>query len=390
MAVRAWPRILLGAFAGGFIAGAGQLGVAYGFGVLRWGRQYTAGNDNLWSGQLTWTAWIAAVAVVCGGWVGVRTAERLRRNLAVGGRGLAALASAAGAAVTVPLVMLPMRLEHVDIVAHPARIAAVAAGLGLAAGVVAAVAVISVPPVAGNVVTTVAWVWLAACISLARGDDAPRLAVLTVTSGRARGPLASLMLVMLVITVLVSVAIAAIARWGGANRVWVAASGVGGPGLIAVAYLIAGTGISGDHIDQILPYTSALVAVLVGAAASVVVAVVRRPTRPEPKEPMPVDPDLPTGPAEPTVSLPTPSGERTVQLAPVGSPSKPDRSVGSPSKAAGSRDKAVGSRDKPAAPHDNEYIDWVKGLGGDSSEGSRAGRRRTQPEERSEPADPDA
>src|SRR6266542_1871431 len=277
MAARAWSRILLWALAGGFLAGAGQLGVAYGLGILRWDRQYMAGNDNVWNAQLTWAGWIAASAVIFGGWAGVWAARHhLRRNLAIGGRILSALAGAVGAAVVVPLAFLRARLPEPAVVAHPGRQAALAAALGLAVGVLVAVVVLSLGPVAGNVVATAAWVWLAAFVSLGRGSDAPRLAVLDV---------GSLMVTMLFITAVVAAAIAAVARWAGANRSAAGASGAGGPALVAAAYLIGGTGISEDHSDQLAPFMSALVAVAVGVAVSVAVAVVRKPARRPPQEP---------------------------------------------------------------------------------------------------------
>jgi hypothetical protein len=45
------------------LAGAGQLGVGYGLGILRWDRDFTA---DTWHTQLAWVAFLSAVAVVCG------------------------------------------------------------------------------------------------------------------------------------------------------------------------------------------------------------------------------------------------------------------------------------------------------------------------------------
>ena len=43
----------------GVLAGAGQLGVGYGLGILRWDRDFTS---DTWHTQLAWVAFVAAVA----------------------------------------------------------------------------------------------------------------------------------------------------------------------------------------------------------------------------------------------------------------------------------------------------------------------------------------
>lgn len=394
MAARAWSRILLWALAGGFLAGAGQLGVAYGLGILRWDRQYMAGNDNVWNAQLTWAGWIAASAVIFGGWAGVWAARHhLRRNLAIGGRILSALAGAVGAAVVVPLAFLRARLPEPAVVAHPGRQAALAAALGLAVGVLVAVVVLSLGPVAGNVVATAAWVWLAAFVSLGRGSDAPRLAVLDV---------GSLMVTMLLITAVVAAAIAAVARWAGANRYAVGASGAGGPALVAAAYLIGGTGISEDHSDQLAPFMSALVAVAVGVGVSVAVAVVRKPARRPPEEPADEPEELAGEPEPVTAMLPA---VRERMPADRDQPSLGGEARKSRDDVRKSRDKASLGGDLPkggdqepvggertvrlaaARPQDDEYLDWLKGLSDEPPSGSRTARGRSEPPKRSDSDD---
>src|SRR4051794_7358865 len=56
-------------------AGAAQLGLAYGLGIISW--QGAASADS-WATNITWTAWIAAVSVVLGAVV----ADRLCRHTA--------------------------------------------------------------------------------------------------------------------------------------------------------------------------------------------------------------------------------------------------------------------------------------------------------------------
>lgn len=62
--VRIWSRVLGTAVGVAALAGAGQLGIAYGFGLLRFARDFPSGG--LWSTQLTWVAWFAALAALAG------------------------------------------------------------------------------------------------------------------------------------------------------------------------------------------------------------------------------------------------------------------------------------------------------------------------------------
>src|SRR2546430_1258946 len=150
-------------------------------------------------------------------------------------------AAAGGAAVILPLVIRPAGASHPAEGGDPRLAAGLAAGAGLLVGIAAAFATLSVPTVSGSVVTTVIWLWLAALISAAAtlGGGASwanaRLGLLP-----ARGiwvPLA-----LIVPAVLIALAVAAIARFGGSDATAVGVSGLAGPALVGIAYLIGGPG----------------------------------------------------------------------------------------------------------------------------------------------------
>lgn len=268
MAVRTWAGALGSAAGTGVAAGAGQLGLAYGLGIVRWNADFT---ESAWHFQVTWLALLAAVAVIVGAavgrWSGTRSgAEHSPPRLII------ALAAAIGAAVMIPLVWHPARAALMDEMGSPALIAVIATAVGLLLGVVAATAAMWVPPVAGNVAATCMWLWLAAALSAAwtigRGD-----AWGTARPGLLPAAGTSIPLLLLGVPALIALIVAAVARFGGSRPVPVAVSGATGPAVLAAAYVI---GAPGGGV-QATAYRYALVAVAVGGAVSVLVALVRRP-----------------------------------------------------------------------------------------------------------------
>ncbi|MEN3304229.1 MAG: hypothetical protein V7603_431 [Micromonosporaceae bacterium] len=266
----AFPVQVLGCAVGaGVVAGAGQLGVAYGLGILRWDAGFASGT---WHWQLTWLALLASIAVIVGAATGQWRAGRSGIPVGLPLRVAAALAAALGAVVMIPLVLHPARVAHVSEPGSPALTAVIATSAGLVLGIVAAVAVLTEPTVAGNIVATVTWLWLVALGS----------AVWTIGRGEAWGEArpgllpvsgAGIPLLLLGMPALVALVVAAVARFGGAGPVRVAISGVAGPALLAAAYLIGAPGGG----TQTSSYQYALLGVAVAAAVSVLVAVARRP-----------------------------------------------------------------------------------------------------------------
>jgi hypothetical protein len=266
MAVSTRTLTTLGVAAGaGVLAGAGQLGVGYGLGILRWDRDFSA---DVWHTQLAWIAFVAAVAVVCGAVAGRwRTGGHASR---IGQRAALVAAGTVGSLVVLPLVMRPARGSHLAESGDPRLVVAMTAGAGLALGVLAAVAVLSVPVVSGNIVSCVVWVWLAGLLSAVTtlGRGAPWG---TARLGLLPGTGIWVPVALLGAPVVIAAAVAGLARLGGNDARFTGASGAAGPALIAAAYLIAGPG-RGVAAQA---YRYALVAVVAGAAVSVLFAVLR-------------------------------------------------------------------------------------------------------------------
>jgi hypothetical protein len=280
--IQAWGRVLAVALGVGALAGAGQLGVAYGLGLVRFARSFS--SDGLWSAQLTWVAWFAALAALAGAAAGAAAAQRHRLDRQLGGRIMLAVAAGLGAAVVLPLTALPA--DGATLVgrtaALPALEAALAAGLGMVVGVLAAVAAQSVRLVALSVTMLVGIVWLLALVSVAP-SLAPTAALPEVRLGvldlpgldGARSPVA--VLSAPVVAVLICGVIAFAARSRGLSPLVTAVSSTAAPGLLALVYLIGSPG-TGDQSVQTAPYAGALIAVAAGLLVSLVVGVVRLPS----------------------------------------------------------------------------------------------------------------
>jgi hypothetical protein len=126
---------------------------------------------------------------------------------------------------------------------------------------------------------------------------------------------------------------------------------------------------------------SALIAIAVGLATSIVVAVVRKPTRRPAAQPAD-EPPLPAEPAE-TALLPPVREKVTAsqQKVAVGGVAADD----DPQPAGGERTVRLAA----AGPHDEEYLDWVKGLSDEPVGGTRPGRRKVERSKRADPDDAD-
>jgi hypothetical protein len=158
MAEKGWTT--QAATAAGIAAGAGaaQLGLGYGLGVIAWPVSATEA-DSVWLGSLGWATWITASATVLGAVI----AGRLRAERSDRWRGLwrfaLAAASALGALVIVALVALPARDAVRAGSLSPQAVAAGYAAAGLLAGLVVAFWAVSSGPVAANLIGTALWLW---------------------------------------------------------------------------------------------------------------------------------------------------------------------------------------------------------------------------------------
>lgn len=361
MAFRTWGKVLLTALGVGALAGAAQLGIAYGLGILRLARTFEGGVENRWSAQLTWVGWFAMVAAIAG----AIAAERLGRRhghatTAASRRALAAVAGL-GATAVAPLCMYPARAAQVLSV-DPVLMAGLTTGLGAAAGALAAVAVLTHRAISWNVVAITAAGWLLALVSVAPSlgsTDSPpavRLGVLDpawLDIGLGQR-LAVVTMPALALTA--GAVIGAIARWRAHPVMPAAASGAAGPALLAVSYFAAGPGTLSDTY-QAAPYWGALLAVGAGALGSVLATVARVPLRGGQAGVLMPDglpPDRQSGGA---------TGEPAHDGGDAGDP-RPDESAFDATAATSPGDRVTRhGAETPVPDRDANYVEWVTALG---------------------------
>ncbi|MGN9906179.1 hypothetical protein ACTMTJ_01375 [Phytohabitans sp. LJ34] len=282
MAIRTWSRVLLAALGVAMLAAASQLGVAFGLGVVRLSRTFPVDQENQWTAQMAWVAWFAMVAAVAGAIAADRMARRRGYEGGTGSRIAYALCGGIGAAVLVPLCMQPARFAIVR-ATDPVLVIGLSATLGAVAGVFVAIAALSYKPLLWNVAAVTGATWALALISVipSLGPDDPlpnlRLGVLDLASFSTGAAQSSAVVTMPLLALALGAATAGLGRWLGRPPVTIAASGIIGPAMLCLAYLVAGPGSDTDKF-QAAPYWGALVAVGAGTLGSVLATVARRPT----------------------------------------------------------------------------------------------------------------
>ena len=294
MAFRTWGRVLLVALGVGVLAGAGQLGFAYGFGIVRFARTFDATTTSQWSAQLAWVSWFTMVAAVAGAVIADRLARRYDYQPTLGTRLALAATAALGAASVAPLSMQPARAAQIASV-DPVLATGLAAGLGALAGLAAALAALSRSPISWNIAALTGGIWLLALISvmpsLGPTDPLPavRLGVPDPTWLGADTAQRLAVVTMPALALIAGAVSGALARWRDHPTLVVATTGAVGPAMLALAYLTAGTGGSADKY-QAAPYWGALIAAGAGALGSVLAAVMRWPLTADAGEPTPLEP----------------------------------------------------------------------------------------------------
>ncbi|MFF0655991.1 hypothetical protein [Micromonospora tulbaghiae] len=282
MAFRTWGRLLLTALGVSVLAGAGQLGIAYGFGVVRLDGAFVDVSANRWPAQLVWVGWFAAVATVAGA---VLTERFARRDDDQGGTTellSTAGVSALGAMVVAPLCMQPARAAELGGSVDPVWAAGICAALGAVVGAGAAIAVLLKPPFGWGVAITAGIVWLMALLSVAPTivSSHPlatvRLGVLEPSWLDPEAAQRLSMLLLPVLALLAGGAVGVLARRAQWPPLVGGAAGAAGPVLVAFAYLTAGPGSATDRY-QVAPYYGALIAVVAGALGSTATTVLPRP-----------------------------------------------------------------------------------------------------------------
>jgi hypothetical protein len=265
------------------LAAAGQLGIAYGLGIVRLTRVLDVTTRDQWTAQLAWVAWLAETAAVIGAVVGVRLAPSRRYGRPVYGIGTViavALAAGAGAALVVPLTMQPARTAQIAGV-HPVLVIGISAALGALVGVLAAVAALMQPVTRWSLLAVGAAVWAIALLSvapsLAPEDPLPAVRLGVFDAGYL-SPAVTQRTALFTMPALALVAGALfgwLARRQGRSTLTIALAGLPGPALLTLAYLIAGPG-SGVARYQVVPYWAAMIATGAGLLGSVLAAVLRR------------------------------------------------------------------------------------------------------------------
>jgi hypothetical protein len=360
MRVRIWGKAVLTALGAGALVGAGQLGVAYGLGIVWLDRSFDAEAGNQWNAQLAWVSWFAMLAAVAGAATAERVARRQQYAPGIGTRIMLALSGGVGAGAVVPLSVQPARSAQLAQSIDPALVVGLAAGLGAVAGVLLAVATLSLRPLAWNLVTVAAAVWLAGLASvvpyLGRDGDAPtiRLGVPQWTAQAGETDRLVEMLSMPVLALLAGLVVAAIARSRRESGLAAAVSGMAGAVPLALAYLIAGPGPDADTADQMAPYLGTLTAVPAGLLGSLLVSLIVRRDRDKPSADA-AGRARSADTVEPTNILPPLDKGSRRRPAPAQWPPAPG-----PATAAATPRTAPAS--KASVPRQDAHVDWVSGL----------------------------
>ena len=336
-------------------AGAAQLGLAYGLGIVNWLPQ-AAGEA--WTASSAWAVWIAAastvVGAVCAGRVArVReasdaageassTAASRPATLPVLVRRIAlAVAAVAGALVTVALVAVPARFATDTGDLNGAAAGYTAAGL--AVGLVLAFWALSSRPAANNLIATIAWLWLigigVAIVGIVskREPLGARLGVWHVPPGEGNPWLGDdLHWLGAALSLGAAVLIGAVAARRAARRpegrVGAAASGAAGPLLVAAAHLIVAPRLTEFGIEQFSAHLTVAYATIAGAAGSGLMAALAQradtrarlaaPPTENPAPPMTDPAAAPTkGDAAPSTKTKTKIKQAVVPAQPSGPPS---------------------------------------------------------------------
>jgi hypothetical protein len=296
MAARGWAGstvVAMGIAAG---AGAAQLGVGYGLGIVAWLPAQDQAGKVIWQASLAWVVWIAATSTVIGAavahWLSARADPGEPAGfLRVMMRLTLALAAAVGALVIVPLVAVPARAAESPQNFAPEWTAAGYAGVGVIVGLAVAVAALSVRAIAANVIMSVAYLWVLALFAVADGlRDGVRpllvqLAIWKFTAGpTVRDFYVPGVLMMLAAAIIIGIAASWRAGRRGDSRIGVAISGAIGPLLVAAAYLLAAPQFAGNRdvdVSQWSAHLFAPYAVIAGLAGSVLVAAIGPTETPE-------------------------------------------------------------------------------------------------------------
>jgi hypothetical protein len=195
--------------------------------------------------------------------------------------------------------MQPARSAQIDGV-RPVFVIGVCAGLAAAVGIFAAWAVAAKAVARWNVATLAVLIWTVALVSVApsllpgRTPAAPRLGVLEGSLIPASVVKHTPFVTMPVLALLAGLVLGWVARGRRKSTLAVALTGLAGPALLTVAYLIAGPAQGATGFD-LSPYWAAMVASGAGVFGSVLAAIVRGAPAANPAETSGHSGDSPSG-----------------------------------------------------------------------------------------------
>ncbi|MGW3610254.1 hypothetical protein ACWD6N_10255 [Micromonospora sp. NPDC005163] len=317
MVSRTWRNLLLTSLGMGVLAAAGQLGVAFSFGIVQLASASAGATVNQWPAQLVWVGWFAAHAAVAGTVVTARLARRHGLLESTGRLTAIAAAAALGATVVAPLCVRPAQAAERFSV-DPIWAVGICATVGALVGVGAAIAALAKPPLGWSMTAVGGVVWLLAFVSvvpsLATAGPLPavRLGVLESAGLNADAASRQAILILPAVALLIGAVTGGLARRRGHPPLVNLATGMAGTVLVAFAYLTAGPGDAVDRY-QITPYYGALLAVAAGVLGSAAAASFRWPLLPRTAEARVVEPTdvlrpLSAGPAAPQAITPAAGG----------------------------------------------------------------------------------
>jgi hypothetical protein len=310
MAIRSWLKLLATTTTAAAVVGAGQLGIAYGLGMVRLDQTLEITQRDQWTAQLAWVAWIAMTAAAIGSVVATGLRPRWSpRPVTPGGAFAMGLAAGLGALAVLPLTMQPARSALVAGV-QPVLVIGICAALGAAAGIFAGWAAAARAVARWSLSTLTLAVWVVALISVApsllpgKTPAAVRLGVLEGDLIPASVVEHTQFVTMPVIALLAGLIVGWVARGRKKPTLAVALSGLAGPALLTVAYLIAGPGATAGF--ELNPYWAAMTATGAGVLGSVLATISRGGT---PETAPAAEPEAPTtgSPADAQPEPPAPA-----------------------------------------------------------------------------------
>lgn len=296
MVIRRWIWALAAAAGIAVIVGAAQLGLGYGLSIISWLPGGIVLSDTAWGASLTWATWIAATSTIAGAITADRLSGAPASTPEVGDQVAVMLwrlalsfAASFGAMLTVVLVAVPARAVEFAGTVSPHIVAAEHTALGVLVGLVLAVIALSTRAAAANVIATSAWLWLFAAVAVAQG--------LTVGGVLVRVPLAfwdfatseqsfrNILLVDAAPVLGAALVVGALAALPAARRgdspAGVATSGVVGPLILAIAYLLTQPSLVGASAQELSRHLVMPYVVVAGLMGSLLISSIARPRAPQ-------------------------------------------------------------------------------------------------------------